>query len=106
MQSRGMSPQHALTPVERCYIDALHTARNEAGLGVEKYQAMVDLFESREENSAAELRCLQLAKRRIDELGKQSEQQHKEMLTAVKKSLDRADDLAKSEPLRAAKIRQ
>ena len=27
------------------------------------------------------------------------------MLTAVKKSLDRADELAKSEPLRAAKIR-
>ena len=50
-------------------------------------------------------RCIQLARRRIEELGKQCEQQHKETLTSVKNSLDRADEMAKSEPQRAAKIR-
>ncbi len=67
---------------------------------------MVDLFDSRNENSAADVRCIQLARRRIEELRKQSDRQHKEMLTAVKNSLDSADELAKSEPQRAAKIRR
>jgi serine/threonine-protein kinase len=105
MQARGLSLKNALTPVERCYIDALNAARIDVDLGLEKYQAMVDLFESRTGNSAAELRCIQLAKRRSEELAKQSEQQHMELLTAVKKSLDSADDLTKSEPKTAAKIR-
>ncbi len=104
-QARWMTGKNALTPVERCYIDALNAARVDVDVGIEKYRAMVDLFESRKENSATELRCIRLAKRRIEELGKQSDEQHKEMLTAVTNSLDRADELAKSEPQRAAKIR-
>jgi hypothetical protein len=101
-----MNRKNALTPVERCYIDALNASRSDVDSGVEKFQALVDLFSSRNENSPTELRCIELAKRRVDELGKQSEQQHKEMLLAVKRGLDRADELAKSDPQQAAKIRR
>jgi hypothetical protein len=100
-----MNRKNALTPVERFYMDALNAAKVDVDQGLEKFRAMVDLFEPRRDISAAELRCIQLAKRRIEELDKQSEQQHKEMLIAVNRSLDRADELAKSEPERAAKIR-
>ena len=51
----GMNLKNASTPVERCYIDALNAARIDVDLGLEKYRAMVDLFESRED-SADELR--------------------------------------------------
>jgi serine/threonine-protein kinase len=101
-----MNLKNALTPVEHCYIDALNASRTDVDTGIEKFEALVDLFSSRNENSPTEQRCIALAKRRIDELGKQSEQQHKEMLIAVKRSLDRADGLAKSEPEQAAKIRR
>jgi serine/threonine-protein kinase len=104
LQGRGMRSQRALTPVERCYVDALNAAKIDVDQGVEKFQAIVDLFEPRTQNSAAELRCIELAKRRVEELRKQSEQQHMEMLIAVKKSLDRADELAAKEPQQAAKI--
>jgi eukaryotic-like serine/threonine-protein kinase len=105
-QAGAMSLKNPLTPVERCYVEALNTARVDVDAAVEKFQAMVDLFEGRAENSAAELRCIELARRRIDELGKRSDLLHKELLTAVKKSLDRADELAKSDPQRATKIRK
>jgi hypothetical protein len=105
LEGRGMYSQHALTPVERCYKDALNASKVDIDQGLEKFQAMVDLFGPRKDISAAELRCIKLAKRRIEELGKQSDQQHKELLIAVNRSLDRADELAKGKPQEAAKIR-
>jgi serine/threonine-protein kinase len=104
-QAGGMNVRKALTPVERCYIDALNAAKVDVDQGLEKFQALVDMFGPRMDISAAELRCIRIAKRRIEELAKQSEQQHKELLSAVNRSLDRADELAKEEPERAAKIR-
>jgi predicted Ser/Thr protein kinase len=106
LQAKGMKMQSTLSPVQRCYIDAMHKASVDIDVGIEKFRAMADLFGSRQDNSPADWRCILLAKRRVDELGKKSEVLHKEDLTAARACLDRADELAKSDPARAAAIRR
>ncbi len=95
-----------VTPVERSYIDAMHAASTDIDQGIKKFQAMADLFGSRPDNSASDRQCVLLAKRRAQELAKKAEALHKEDLAAAKESLDRADELAKSDPVRAAAIRR
>ncbi len=104
-QAGGTPLQPPPTPLERYYIDALNASHSDIDQGLAKFQAMVDLFESGEENSAPERHCIQLAKRRIEELGKLSMARHKEQSAAVQKQLARADELAARDPPQAAKIR-
>jgi hypothetical protein len=106
LHAKGMKLQASLSPVERCYIEAMHAADADVDSGIEKFTAIADLFGSRQENSGTDWRCIRLAKRRAEELGRKAESLHKEDIAAVRKCLDRADELAKSDPARAAAIRR
>ena len=106
LQAKGLKRQTALSPVESCYIDAVHAARIDPDSGIAKFQAMIDLFEARQENSGPDGRCIELAKRRLKELSEQSENRHKEQLSAVEMRLRYADELAKTDRQRAAAIRR
>jgi eukaryotic-like serine/threonine-protein kinase len=103
---RRLSLHGPKSPVERCYIDALNTARTDLDLGIARFQALVDLFESPEATFAPDWQCVQLAKRQIEALRKQAEAQHREQLVAVRTRLSHADEMAASDPQRAAAIRR
>ena len=106
LQAKGMKLQATLSPVQRSYIDAMHTAATDIESGIAKFRALADLFGSRQENSGSDWRGIRLAKRRADELARKAEGLHKEDLTALQECLDRADQLAKSDPAKAAAIRR
>jgi hypothetical protein len=105
LAARGIIVQPPPSPLERYFLDAVSTAHADLDAGIAKFQAMIDLFESEQENSEAERRCILLARRRMEELTKQSQARHKEQVVAVGKRLDRADEIAKSNPAQAARIR-
>ncbi len=106
LQAKGMKLQTALSPVERCYIEAMHAASSDIDSGIAKFSAMADLYGSRQENSGSDWRCVLLAKRRVEELAKKAEKLHMEDLAAAKECLDRADEMAKTDPDKAAAIRR
>ena len=102
--AKGVNVQPPPSVLERRYIDALNTARVDPETGMAKFQAMIGFFQSIEDVSADNGRCIQLAQQRIDELQKQFEDQRQEELNLIKKSIDRADKLQKTDPERAKKI--
>ena len=69
-----------------------------------KFQAMIDLFESPEDVSGANGRCIQLAKRRLDEFRQQYEAQSQEQLNLVEERIKRADEMRKTDPEQAKAI--
>ena len=86
LQAKGVNVQSTLSPAERTYLDALNTARTDPESGMAKLQAMIDLFDSPGDGSRADVRCVELARRRLTELRKQYDVQSREQLTAVRKS--------------------
>jgi hypothetical protein len=103
--ARGMNLQPPPSAQERFYLDAMNSARVDVDLGIAKFQAMVDIFESPLENPSPGWRCIQLAKRRLEDLRQESETRHTEQLIAVGNRLDYADEVAAKDPARAEKIR-
>jgi serine/threonine-protein kinase len=106
LQAKGVKLQAALSPVQRSYIDAMQAATVNIDQGIVKFRATADLFGSRQQNAGSDWRCILLARRRAEELARKAEALHKEELTALRQCLDSADELAKSEPAKAAAIRR
>ncbi len=106
LQAKGVNIQASLSPVERSYLDALTTARVDLEAGIAKFQAMIDLFQSPKDVSGPSGRCLQLAKRRLNEFRQQYEAQSQEQLQIVEERIQRADELRKTDPERAKSIYQ
>jgi hypothetical protein len=104
LQAKGVDVGSSLSPVERDYLDALNAARVDPGSGMAKFQAVIDLFESPHDVSGPNGRCIQLAKRRLEELRPQYEAQSREQLKLVEGRVDRADELRKTDPQRANSI--
>ncbi len=104
LQAKGVNVQSTLSPAERTYLDALNTARTDPESGMAKLQAMIDLFDSPGDGSRADVRCVELARRRLTELRKQYDVQSREQLTAVRERIRLADELRKTDPQRAAVI--
>jgi hypothetical protein len=102
--SKGLQTQASLLPVEQSYLDAMNTARSDPEAGIARLQAIIDLFESPTETSGPIGRCVALARQRLSELRKQFESQTQEQLATVEQRLDRADELRKTAPQRAAAI--
>ena len=101
LQAKGVNVQTPLSPVEREYLDALTTTRADPEAGLAKFQAMIDLFESHNDVSGANGRCIQLAKRRLREFRQQYEVQSQSQRTLVEGRMKQADELRKSDPERA-----
>ncbi len=104
--AKGVNVQPSPSPVERRYVDALNTARVDPETGMAKFQAMIDLFETREGGSGDNRRCIQLAKQRLDEVRKQFEAQSQEELNLVNRRIDGADEMHEKDPERAKKVYQ
>ena len=101
LQAKGVNAQPPLSPVERCYVDALNAARVDPETGIARFQAMIDLFGSPEDGSGPIGRCIQLAKRRLGEFRQQYDAQSQELLHLVEERIKEADELRTTDPERA-----
>ncbi len=101
LQAKGLGAPTSLSPVERDYLDALTTARVDPEAGLVKFQAMIDLFDSPDDVSGANGRCIQLVKRRLDEFRRQYKAQSQAQRTLVEERMKRADEMRKTDPQHA-----
>jgi serine/threonine-protein kinase len=106
LQAKGVNLQTSLSPVERCYLEALNTARLDREAGILKLRAMIDLYQSPRDVSGPNWRCIELAKRRLSEFSQQDDARSKEELGLVGERISRADELRKTDPQRAEAIYQ
>jgi len=104
LHAKGINLQASLLPIERVYVDAFNAARVDPEVGIARFEAMIDLFESSKDDSGPNRRCIQLAKQRLGEFRQQYEVQSREQLTIVEERVKRADELRKTNPQRANAI--
>ncbi len=101
LRMRGWTRSGNLLPIERAYQEARNYAAIDPDLAVVKLQAVVDLYNHRRDAGGLTGKCLELARRRLDQLKKelkQPTQDYREMLTD---RLDVADKVSKTDPQRA-----
>ena len=91
-----------LVPIERDYLEAIQSRGPTQSAGVAKLEAIIALFDSPENASGRAAECLELARRRLERLKEQVAQQAAGHLAAIDRRLQAADELADSDPGRAA----
>lgn len=100
--AKGRGKQEGLSPVERDYVDALRLSLADPGAGLEKMQSFLRLNEhaAAADDSPTQL-CVELARRQMESLGKQIQEQQTESLAMLRSRIDKANEL-KSTDLTAA----
>ncbi|MGH7138392.1 MAG: hypothetical protein ACREHD_21795, partial [Pirellulales bacterium] len=93
-----------LEPVERDYAEALRQVEIDPEAGMKKMTALVDLYGAAEDQPAVMRQCLELARRKLDELREDVDAYAKEHRDRVAAQLDRADAVAADDPQAARKI--
>ncbi len=106
LRAKGLATREALLPVEQMYLEAVNYGHLNPEQGIAKFQALIDLYEPRTDSSGPTGQCLELARRHLKEAAEKIEQSTADHLALVRERLDRADELAASEPARARSIRK
>ncbi|MGA2620712.1 MAG: serine/threonine-protein kinase [Thermoguttaceae bacterium] len=104
LHAKGLLSTAELIPVERSYIEALNYARLDPEAGMAKFQAMLDFYDAGKDRSGLMWQCLELTKRRLDQLRGQQDVPAREQLAMVQERLDRADACRQRDPRRAEAI--
>ncbi|MGA2032206.1 MAG: protein kinase [Thermoguttaceae bacterium] len=104
LRAKGLAANESLMPVEQTYLEALAYARLSPELGMAKFQALLALYDTQGERQGPTGRYLQLAHRRLTQLGEQLEQQSPAHLALLQDRLNEADRLRRTEPARAERI--
>lgn len=99
----GGSP---LSPCERAYLEAIQSVRLDPELGMARLQALIDLYGYRADRSGPTGQCLELAQRRLDTLREELGSRVPGQVAMIQDRLNRADELAKSDPAAARAMRQ
>ena len=100
-RARGLGGSKYLAPIERDYLEAVNYTRLDPERGMAKFQALVALYDHRDDVAGPTGKCLELARRQINRLSKQLDHQAGERLALVQDQLDRADEIHPSDPQRA-----
>jgi len=111
------STLHALSPVERTYVDAITSSPNNSEQMIDKLRAFIAVFRPNEptpEVSAKQSRlasnpveiCVELARRRLEKLEQAVAEINEEQEQVVRRRLDEAMNLDSTHPSRADGIRR
>ena len=101
-----------MLPVQRDYVEAVRYVRLDPERGMAKLQAFFDLYGSQDDltgpvdTSSPTGQCLELARRRLRELEQQTKRSSGDRLALIRTRLDRADQIADSDPDKARSIRE
>lgn len=88
-------------PIQRAYVEAISYSRLDPELGMAKLQALIDLYDHRDDTSGPTAQCVELARRRLARMREQLGQPTGEYLPLVQERLDHAQQLSRSDPQRA-----
>jgi serine/threonine-protein kinase len=101
LRAKGLGGTDDLVPVERAYLDAINYARLDPERGMAKLQALIDLYNHRAGSSGPTGMCLELARRRLEQLREELGRQTAQQLALVQDRLDQAGQFSQTEPDRA-----
>lgn len=106
LRARGLVDTGRLLPIERDYLEAIKYVRLDTDLGMAKLQALVDLYNHRDDVSGPTGQCLALAKRRLKQLRLQRQSATSDHLALLLERLDYADEISSTDKDRARQIRR
>ena len=101
-----------MLPVQCDYVEAIKYLRLDLELGTAKLEAFFNLYSNQIDltgpidTSSPTGQCLELARRRLRQLEQQSQKSSGDRLTLIQTRLDRADQIAVSDPEKAGLIRE
>ncbi len=111
-QTGGRGDVDRLLPIQRTYLEALNYMQVDPELGMAKLQAMIALFDNRQDPSepfdttGPTGKCLELARRRLKQMTRTMEWSTVDDLHLIGVQLDRADDLESDDPAQSRKMRE
>ena len=103
-RARAGGRVESLLPIERAYQEAINYARVDPERGMVKLQALLDLYNHRTDISGPTGKCLELARRRLEQLQNLVQETSSDHLAMVEDRLDRAEQLRESDPQRARQM--
>ena len=106
LRAKGLAAKESLLPIEQMYLEAITLGRLHPEQGIVKLRALIELYEPRRDSSGPTGQCLELARRQLKEFQEKLDRSAADHLTLLRERLDRAEELAGSEPARAQEIRK
>jgi eukaryotic-like serine/threonine-protein kinase len=104
LRARGFTGTDGLLPIERAYLGAIRQARIDPDTGIARLQALVDLYGPGVESAGREWLCVEGARRRLERLREQVEEQVPAHLAMIEQRLKKADQLRAEHPQKAEKM--
>ncbi len=101
LRTKGLGAAESLLPVEQAYLDALNYARLDPERGMQKLQALIDLYGDHADRADSAAQCLELARRQLAKLKEQFNTPAGDRLKLLLRRLDEADKLRETDPERA-----
>jgi serine/threonine-protein kinase len=95
-----------ITPLQEAYRQAINYVRFDPDRGLAKLEALLELYGGGGEYSESDALCLELARRRAEQLRAQRAQPDQHALSLVERQLAEAERLAADDPRRAQRICQ
>jgi hypothetical protein len=101
-----------MLPIERAYVEALNYMRIEPELGIAKLNAMIALYDNRQDRTkpfdttGPTGMCLELARRRLEQMRLIMQVSTADDLNLIRKQLAKADEIEPADPDRAREMRQ
>jgi len=104
LRARGFTGTEGLLPIERACLSAIRQARVDPDAGMVKLQALVDLYGPGVDPSGREGLCVEVARRRLERLRQQVEQQAPAHLAMIRQRLKKAEQLRADKPQEAERM--
>jgi serine/threonine-protein kinase len=100
-QAKGRIETENLLPIERAYLEAINYLRLEPEQGRARLRAILDLYDQRGSVSGPIGQCLQLTRRRLEQVDQELGPAADDLRGTVEERLARADQLRQADPARA-----
>lgn len=100
-RARRFEGSGSLSPIEQAYLEAVRYEQLDPELGRAKLQAVVDLFTDEEAGDEKSELCLELARRRLEQIEDRLGRSAGERLDVLERQFDRAASLRQSDPAKA-----
>lgn len=103
-RAKGFGAGEGLSPAERAYLEAVNLSKSDPEQSLQRLEALVVLYEREATTTGPTAECVELARRRIEQLSAELEAARGDIRAAILARLDEADRLAKKDPDKATAI--
>jgi len=103
-RAKGFGAGEGLSPAERAYLEAVNLSKSDPEQALQRLEALVVLYGREAAATGPTAECVELARRRIEQLSAELEAARDDIRAAILARLDEADRLASKDPDKATAI--